>query len=342
MRFNTFDEVAKWYDNTKPIISKNHNKEDDVRPLGQRRYKWMRIIKVDDNTYALTDGSWSEMSYNGSNPKEREYNRMTAPILWERREDGEYVSVRGCMGNGYSISRYDFYWRYLPQKLGHVSNTRQGKHWIDNFSTGERHILPKMGYRYDYQAKGIVDYEDRSLVFKRDGDNFVRVGEVQVKSTHIDREAKKQVKPLIENFYQWMQAIAPMVASGYSARHDYAKVMEEHGIVQSAWLALRFDLYGNKVREILEQDDHPCRVALASLILNRLEYTTTAPTTHAGSQKRVPDQTVAHGYRWEWVEGRPYTEEETAAWYIKEAKRIKTGYNRLMNKALDLFKTETV
>ena len=51
-------------------------------------------------------------------------------------------------------------------------------------------------------------------MFKRDGDKFVRVGEVQVKSKHIDRDAKKQVKPLIENFYQWMQAIAPMVASG--------------------------------------------------------------------------------------------------------------------------------
>ena len=47
-------------------------------------------------------------------------------------------------------------------------------------------------------------------------------------------------------------------------------------------------------------------------------------------------------YSWEYAEGRAYTEEETAAWYIKEAKRIKTGYNRLMNKALDLFKTETV
>lgn len=342
MRFNTFDEVAKWYDNTKPIISKNHTLADDVRPLGERRYKWQRIIKVDDNTYALTDGSWSEMSYNGSHPNEREYNRKTAPILWERREDGEYVSIRGCMGTGYSISRYDFYWRYLPQKLKHVSNTRQGDHWIDNLSSGERHILPKMGYRYDHQAKGIGHYEDKSLVFKRDGDKFVRVGEVQVKSKHIDRDAKKQVKPLLENFYQWMQAIAPMVASGGSARHDYAKVMEEHGIVQSAWFAHRFDLYGDKVREILMDEEHPCRVALVSLLLARIQVQFTAPTHHPGRHERIKDDSAEYGYRWEYVNGREFTPEETADWYIKEAKRIKTGYNRLMNKALDLFKTETV
>lgn len=340
MRFNTFDEVAKWYDATKPIISKNHTLADDVRPLGERRYKWQRIIKVDDNTYALTDGSWSEMSYNGSAPHEKEYNRKTAPILWERREDGEYVSVRGCLGTGYSISRYDFYWRYLPNNLKHTSNTRQGQHWIENKSTGECHILPKIPYRYDYQSKTIGHYEDKSLVFKRDGDKFVRVGEVQVKGTRIDKDKKAEVKPLIREFYEWMQAVAPMVASGYSARHDYAKIMEEHGIVQSAWLAMRFELYGNKVREILEQDDHPCRVALASLLLNRLEYTSVAPTNHQGNHQRK--QLDDGSWSWEWVEGRPYTEEETVAWYNKEAKRIKSGYNRLMNKALDLFATETV
>jgi hypothetical protein len=36
MRFNTFDSVAAWYEQTKPIISKNHDKGNDVRPIGDR------------------------------------------------------------------------------------------------------------------------------------------------------------------------------------------------------------------------------------------------------------------------------------------------------------------
>ena len=110
--------------------------------------------------------------------------------------------------------------------------------------------------------------------------------------------------------------------------------------MQSAWFAHRFALYGDKVREILEQDDHPCRVALVSLLLHRLQYTTTAPTNHPGHHVRVMN--ADGNYSWEYAEGGAYTEKETADWYVKEAKRIKAGYNRLMNKALDLFKTETV
>lgn len=341
MRFNTFDEVAKWYDNTKPILSKNHNKEDDVRPLGERRYKWCRIIKVDDNTYALTDGSWSDMSFNGSRPDEKEHNRTTAPILWERREDGEYLSIRGSMGNGYSVSRYQFYNWNLPNGMRHLDNTRQGEHWIEN--RGDRYVLPRCVYRYDWSAKKVLEYVDNSLVFKREGDKFVRVGTIEVKSKHIDTDRKAQVKPLLNKFYEWMSAVAPMVAKDYSSRHEYARLMHEEGVAASPWEALRFGgLRGDKVLEVISNEEHPCRVALAALLLGQMEYASTAPTYHDGRHHRIPDPTVAHGYKWEWVEGREYTEEDTAAWYKKEAKRIKAAYNRLMNKALDLFKTESV
>lgn len=341
MRFNTFDEVAKWYAATKPIISKNHTLADDVRPLGQRRYKWERIVKVDDNTYALTDGSWSEMSYNGSHPNEREYNRKTAAILWERRDDGEYISIRGCMSTGYSMSRYAFYNKYLPQQMRHTENTRQGEHWISN--NGERYTLPKIPYSYDYQAKTIGHYEDKSLVFKREGDKFVRVGEITIKSKRIDKDAKAEIRPHIKKFYDWMQTIAPMVAHDWSARSEYAKLMLEHKMGNSEWEICRLSsLKGEGVKQILMDEQHPCRVALVSLFLNRMDVQFTAPTRHAGKHERIPDDTQEWGYRWEYVEGRDYTPEETAAWYVKEAKRVRSSFNRLMNKALDIYATETV
>ena len=342
MRFNTFDEVVKWYDATKPIISKNHTLADDVRPLGERRYKWVRVIKVDDNTYALTDGSWGVISYNGSNPKEREYNRMTAPILWERREDGEYISVRGCMSTGYSVSRYMFYNKYLPNKLRHVDNSRQGQHWIDNRSTGERHILPKTIYRYDYTNRKIEHYEDKSLVFKVEGDKFVRHGEVTIKGSRIDKEAKAEMKPYIKKFREWMYTIAPIVPTDYSSRSSYAELMVEHGIADNQWEALRFNLNGEVVKQILMDEEHPCRVGLVAMLIERIGVKFTAPTHHAGKHERIKDESAEYGYRWEYVEGRAYTEEDTAQWYKDEAKRIKSAFNRYINKALDVFATETV
>ena len=56
MRFNTFNEVAKWYEQTKPVVSKNHKAEDNIRPIGNRKHKWERIRKVDAETYVLLDG----------------------------------------------------------------------------------------------------------------------------------------------------------------------------------------------------------------------------------------------------------------------------------------------
>ncbi len=55
MRFNTFDQVAEWYNNTKPLGGKD-NKGLDIRPIGARRYKYERIKKCDEDTYALIDG----------------------------------------------------------------------------------------------------------------------------------------------------------------------------------------------------------------------------------------------------------------------------------------------
>ena len=341
MRLNTFDEVAKLYDRIKPIISKNHTLADDVRPLCERRYKWQRIIKVDDNTYALTDGSWSEISYNGSHPDEKEKNRITAPILWERREDGEYLHIRGCLGNGYSISRYAFYNWNLPYGMRHLDNARQGEHWIEH--KGERYVLPRSVYRYDWANKKVLEHVDNSLVFKREGDKFVRVGTVEIKGKHIDTDRKAQVKPLLKKFYEWMSAVAPLVAKDYAARHTYAKLMHDEGVAATPWEAQRLSgLRGDKILEVISNEEHPCRVALASLLLGNMDYNSTAPTTHAGGHHRIKDDSATHGYRWEWVEGSPYTEEDTAAWYKKEARRIKAAYNRHMNKALDLFKTESV
>ena len=76
MTFNTFDQVAEWYNNTKPLGGKD-NKDLDIRPIGARRYKHNRIMKYDDNTYALLDGyfdpHWSR------SVKIREANRTPVP-----------------------------------------------------------------------------------------------------------------------------------------------------------------------------------------------------------------------------------------------------------------------
>ena len=60
---NTFAEVAKLYNTVKPVVSKNHSKEDDLRPVGVRSRKWERIIKVNDQKYILNDGECDPIGF---------------------------------------------------------------------------------------------------------------------------------------------------------------------------------------------------------------------------------------------------------------------------------------
>ena len=54
--FSSFHEVAKHYNSIKPLVSKLHTREDDIRPIGDRARKHERIVKISNNCYALSDG----------------------------------------------------------------------------------------------------------------------------------------------------------------------------------------------------------------------------------------------------------------------------------------------
>ena len=56
-RLNTFAEVKAMYDGVKPVVSKNHTREQDIRPVGARSRKHERIMKINDNKYLINDGA---------------------------------------------------------------------------------------------------------------------------------------------------------------------------------------------------------------------------------------------------------------------------------------------
>ena len=56
LNINNFAEVEQYYHSIKPVISKNHSKADDIRPLHNRSTKHERIRKISDDIYLLMDG----------------------------------------------------------------------------------------------------------------------------------------------------------------------------------------------------------------------------------------------------------------------------------------------
>lgn len=196
MRFDSFNEVVSWYERTRPMVSKHHTLAHDVRPIGDRKRKWERIKKIDENTYALLDGT------------------------------------------------------------------------------------------------------------------FTRVGEaLKVEVTTVDKELKKQWRERLDSFYTYCAAVAPMLDVTWSGKNEYANQIKEHliaeqkGNLRGAWVRDTKSLPVEFVREVMTQEDHPMRVALAALVISDI-----------GGKRAIESQ--------------------------DDVRSIKAAYNRVMNKALGFYKIE--
>lgn len=209
--FSSFHEVVKHYESIKPIVSKLHDRADDIRPIGDRARKHERIVKVSNNCYALSDG------YHYGDDKFYPYNvtdwvkdpvtgeemcvvrhdmlgsmRKYAPIVWSRNSLGiEKVEIRNVNGHdsGYSIQRYDFLRRHTPRGMSFVngSNARQyislgGVHNGDKYYLAKSQTVPRKIWEQTkdddarwHKWKRPTD-DNATLVFTRDSRDPNSVG----------------------------------------------------------------------------------------------------------------------------------------------------------------------
>lgn len=250
MRLNTFDEVASWYNKTAPI--RGVRKSWDLRPLWDRKRWWERIIKIDDNTYALSDGN-SSYSTRVEATEERLYRireeaLLVAPIVWMRRKGGDYVRIRGCINHGGAISRYAFLNNYLPTGLTHCANN-SGVHWIR--SADQRYLLPNFKHKWGTGT----NEDDKYLEFKLDGGKFLLTSERHKKTVPVvNRDLTKHYNPKIREMWAMMQILMPVLGSGM---RDVANTQSiEHDIPTWGHAAWRNNSdYSKLVRNCLDDPE---------------------------------------------------------------------------------------
>jgi hypothetical protein len=219
MRFATFEQVADWYNRTPPI--KGERLSENIRPIGQRRRAWERIEKVDDNCYMLTDG-WGLWGGNKVTDPDERVNKQNryfamAPIVWESREDGEYVRIRNSIKGSASISRYRFLQEYAPVGLRFDWDDeyqKSGKHSVTAQmadGTTDRFFIPKFSIETANNSHYVTSDSGEMLWFKRVGHGtWERVGELMAKPTQrVNKELYAQYKPHVDAMYEWMGAVLP-------------------------------------------------------------------------------------------------------------------------------------
>lgn len=248
--FSSFDDVAKKYNEAKPI----RGRTEDVRPIAERRYPHNRIIKLSDNKYALNDGCWD---YWENNP----VTEQTTPILWERRNDGDYMTVRSHKQGAMSVSRYQFIHAYLPAGMS-FSWGKSGKHFVHDHKKVAQYYLPKFKADFDYNNKTIVMKEDNKLVFKYTPEGMVRVGELVPKKTRrLDKELDKEYHGKLTAMYEWMRIVLPVLGDTFKrSRSEYADIFG------SSYWYWQNATKPEEVRAILDDIEHPKRVAFAVLL----------------------------------------------------------------------------
>lgn len=312
MRFNTFNEVAKWYEQTKPVVSKYHKAEDNVRPIGQRKRKWERIRKVDAETYLLLDGNYGNTMYPSSSRPHHQFEQDMAPIMWKREADGDHIYIRNAIEGHTAMSRYQFLKWYLPSDMAFRFN-QAGKHWVfAKTPTGwEDFPLPKTNYRWDSQLHEPIKDDGKRLKFKVNSDGtFTRVGEAfKTEKTNIDKELKKHWKPKIDAFYAQAAALAPMLDTTWHGRNLYKDVIIDwcraRGHEASRYYNTRRLIPDVVAREIVEQEDHELRVPLIALVIGDID-----------GKREIKSQA--------------------------DMSSIKSAYNRLMNQILGMYETKEV
>ncbi len=278
--FQTFAEVEHHYNAIKPLISKCHSKEDDVRPIGDRKRKWERIVKLSDYCYALLDGycfgdpvfkTWG----NTDRTVTKADTEFYAAVVWRKHRDGTTsVKIRNGTGPWNHVSRYSFLERHRPRGMYFlVYNGKQYINLTSNYGDNDRHFLAKgktVPKEVNPHWKNYAYRKDNTaLAFKLTPDGkWLRdpeTGEDLPIPPRVNKALKAKFKEPLREFFEWGMTIAnmlPLTDNDYIRKmrteaYDYYSETEGTGYIRSR------DTYNVKnCRSIITDPEHPLRLPL--------------------------------------------------------------------------------
>ena len=304
--FQSFAEVEAHYNSIKPLVSKCHTLEQDIRPIGDRKRKYERIKKINRNCYVMMDGyysgddvfRWWFMSKDISNiVTEKELIRL-APIVWRKHKDGtETVKFRNGTGQGLHTGRYSFIKRNTPS--GIWFNISNGKQFVNGVYLAKGSSITKDDYTRKPEGNGYQSWWEsyvKRCTYRDDG--CAVTFKIANKSPHynlpewevvtggkplpkpprtiVNKKAKSAMKEAIEAFREWgftMYAMLPKDDREYDQRmrnetkEFVAERMSDPNYYAWSLLSIFLD-HPQLTCEIIKDDQHPLRVHLAYGILS--------------------------------------------------------------------------
>ena len=257
-RVKSFRDIANRYSNTKPIRGTN------IIPIGDRKYKWERIIKRSDTHYDMViDTNYVYYNYGMKD--------MNTFVSWEMKNDIEVVTI---YNDGQAMT-YTFLDNLLPHDLRFYVLGSSGRQYISmNWKMNDKGwswAEPHQGDKDFYLPKDM----DKPLQFARKHAKWQHVGTEYVfkyAMTQVNKEAKAEIKPYADKFYTWVTTMYAMLpVHDWEYRNKMWKEFEDY--MDERDINYFTNRYGRDPRvtdqqtklylDIMKDDSHPMRLHLA-------------------------------------------------------------------------------
>jgi hypothetical protein len=202
-----FKKIAQRYEQTPPLRGKR--KAMDIRPHGERRRDWERIVKVNDNEYYLTNNAYKWYD-------KHEYSPCRA-ITFKRDDEGNETIIVHTPRQYWGDKAEDRE-RLMPRQLGNPSSF-----YFYNYNLPEGLGMDKYYTKNYLQVKVEDGYGESALKFytldKGDVHLTRQVGEKYFKPLIVHREVKrsldrKKTKALrdeMNGFKEYVRVMLPLV-----------------------------------------------------------------------------------------------------------------------------------
>ncbi len=296
---DSFWHVKRKYNDTKPMVSKNHTKQDNLRPAGRNRSrKWEHVRKLSETCYALCDGQWGDPIFSHGTPAlpmpiEDTYN--LSPIVWEIMEqpDGSYletIKIRNGTGDYGHNSRYTFLSEFLPHSMRFVV----GKNGRQHIGAGKVYYLPKSKSVDERRWNNY--YQKTTYGFQREDDQkylkFARTAHVPKRiysitdlvfsewklispkfvpvnpKSKVDKERKKELKPHLDTFWEWACAVGQMLPTNdWEYVRGVKDTLRNAGVIEGWAFSANVRYNGDNVQHIITSDDHELRLPLLAMFM---------------------------------------------------------------------------
>jgi len=193
---SSFVDAERLYNTTKPI------RGSKIVPLGDRRRKWERIVKVSPKCYVLLNEHHEEKYSSYHWYKTVEEQIAEAAVTWTLTDNNNsVVEFRNGDGDYAHNSRYSFLERCMPREMSFVVDS--GKQYVRYRE--ERHFLPKDNNKTVVFKDAHTPQCAWRLVSKPHPLPVVR--------KRVNKEEKKPYKEAITSYLEWVWTMVPLLTT---------------------------------------------------------------------------------------------------------------------------------